>query len=199
MTCSQLANIPCHLETASVLSFQSQVAGDSTAWLSFLHHHGIQTPHCPQTRLRRLQKSHYVFIVSLVITVLKRWLKIKEAVTPLGHFMFRAESICNTIKDKKSSQNRPVLRSIFLIRSLPCKMSIKINCIRQQKPKVIPKLGLTRLQNWHYFFAFFRRTKHQGGVERDTRARKGAFPCCACLALFAWFALAFARLKTRKQ
>lgn len=87
MTCSQLANLPCHLGTASVLSFQFQVAGDWTAWLSFLRHHGIQTPHCPPTRLRRLQKSHYVFTVSLVTTVLKWRLKIKEAVTPLGHFM----------------------------------------------------------------------------------------------------------------
>ena len=113
MTCSQLANLPCHLGTASVLSFQFQVAGDWTAWLSFLHHHGIQTPHCPQTRLRRLQKSHYVFTVSLVTTVLTWWLKIKEAVTPLGHFMFWAESICNTINDKKKLSKQTCLKINF--------------------------------------------------------------------------------------
>ena len=113
MTCSQLANLPCHLGTASVLSFEFQVAGDWTAWLSFLHHHGIQTPHCPPTRLRRLQKSHYVFTVSLVTTVLKWWLKIKEAVTPLGHFMFWAESICNTINDKKKLSKQTCLKINF--------------------------------------------------------------------------------------
>ena len=113
MTCSQLANLPCHLGTASVLSFQFQVAGDWTAWLSFLHHHGIQTPHCPPTRLRRLQKSHYVVTVSLVTTVLKWRLKIKEAVTPLGHFMFWAESICNTINDKKKLSKQTCLKINF--------------------------------------------------------------------------------------
>ena len=38
---------------------------------------------------------------------------IKEAVTPLGHFMFWAESICNTINDKKKLSKQTCLKINF--------------------------------------------------------------------------------------
>ena len=62
------------------------------------------------------------------------------------------------------------------------------------------------LQSRRYLFAFFEQTKHEAGLERETRATgEGAenFSLClpyrVCLAIFTRFALAFARLKNEKN
>ena len=62
------------------------------------------------------------------------------------------------------------------------------------------------LQSRRYLFAFLGQTKHEAGVERETRPTvEGAenfslcLPCRVCLAIFASFARAFARLNNARN